>query len=220
MKKKKVIEKKTIEAPKPDLFAFIAGTATLVLPVWVVVSGLYYFGSLLSFPLSSYQGWIWGIACGLSIVMLFWGWQKWIQVFYLLKPGILTIFILLWHLTIFFTTKTVVLNLAIGIFSAIYIIHRCEIMQLKNEDIDQEAGSILKKNNNALYGCAAFYFWVNIKTTSLMDTLNSYTGMGFWPNVIIAALLFLVAVFGFVRLQYVIATNIVVLHFHPERIQK
>ena len=47
-----------------------------------------------------------------------------------------------------------------------------------------------------------------------------FTGMGFWPNVIISALLFLVAVFGFVRLQYVLATNIVILHFHPERIQK
>lgn len=194
---------------KKDRFTKWFGLASLFMIVWVWIAGIYYFSQMLQISLESTGLYMWGMGLIGSIVLYYKFHDKWYDIWYVLKPKLLRNIIFLWHLFIFFVTKNILYNLIITILFAFYSLRRANALELRGLDTADEVQQILKWNNNALYMASIFFLWYQIKMTWTVEAIMYYTGLEYTWSVITLICLFIIAVFGLVRFQYVIGLNIV-----------
>ena len=188
--------------------AMYFGYATLLMLVWFSVAAVYYVAELLSFSMQQIGMWLWLIAIIGSVIMILNVSKKWLEVWLVLKPSLLRITVFMWHLFIFLVTRNVVFNFVISILFVFYTVARIEKLKLKGEDIISEGNRIFKDNNNALYMTSVFYLWYAIRTTYVVEAIMYYTGLEYILAMAALMCIFMIAVFGFVRMQYVICVNI------------
>ena len=184
------------------------GYATLLMLVWFVVAVVYYVAELLSYSMEQIGLWVWLIAIISSVIMIWKISKRWLEVWLVLRPSLLRATIFMWHLFVFLITRNVVFNFVVSVFYAFYAIARIEKMNLKSMELVNEANKIFKDNNNALYMTSIFYLWYAIRATYIVDMVMYYTGLEYIWALVTLICLFMIAVFGFVRLQFVICMNI------------
>jgi len=188
--------------------AMYFGYATLLMLVWFSVAAVYYVAELLLYNMQQIGLWLWLMAIIGSVIMILNVSKKWLEVWLVLKPSLLRVTIFMWHLFMFLVTRNVVFNFVISILFVFYTVARTEKLKLKGVDVVDEGNRIFKDNNNALYMTSVFYLWYAIRTTYIVEAIMYYTGLEYLLAMAALMCIFMIAVFGFVRMQYVICVNI------------
>ena len=184
------------------------GLATLVMFIWFIVAVIYYCASLLNYSMVDVGMWVWLVA-SIGTVFVLWKISKqWLAVWLVLKISVLKVVIFIWHLFVFLVTQGIHFNLIVGILFSIYGVHRTKELSLKGLDIIAEMNMIFKANSNALYMTSIFYLWYAIRTTVIVEYVMLMLNMDYIVAMITTICLFIVAVFGYVRVQYVLCVNI------------
>ncbi|MDD6467732.1 MAG: hypothetical protein PUF50_06080 [Erysipelotrichaceae bacterium] len=182
--------------------------ASLFMMVWVWISAIYYFAEMIGISMEQTGLYMWGIGLVGSIILYWKLHNKWYEIWYILKPSLLRTIIFLWHLFVFFVTRNILFNFIVAIFFALYSLRRCEELHLKGLDIANETQKILKWNNNALYMSSIFFLWYQIKMTWIVEAIMQFTGLDYIWSMVVLICLFMIAIFGLVRFQYIIGLNV------------
>ena len=193
---------------KKDLLARYFGTMSLLVLIWTWISAVYYFAEMIGYSLESIGLYLWGIGLVLS-AFVWWKYRaKWLQIWYVLKPSVLRLLIFVWHLFTYFCTRNLLYNLVVAIIFTFYTLRRCEKMGLRGLDIGDELDRILKWNNNAFYMTSIFFLWFYIRMSNIVEIVMAIIDMEYVVSLLALVFAFIIAVFGFVRFQYVICVNI------------
>ena len=184
------------------------GNATLLMFVWFIVAVIYYVAWLLSYSMEQVGLWLWLIAVVGSFIMIWRVSKKWLEVWFVLKPSLLRVTIFMWHLFVFLVTRNIVFNFVISILYAYYSVKRVKALNLTAKETIDEVNDIFKNNSNALYMTSVFYLWYAIRTSFIVETVMYFLDFDYYWALIVLICLFIIAIFGFVRLQYVICVNI------------
>ena len=193
---------------KKDGLTRYFGTMSLLILIWTWISAVYYFAEMIEYNLNSIAIYLWGIGLVASSFVWWKYRKKWLDIWYVLKPSILRIIIFVWHLFTYFVTRNIVYNFIVTIVFTVYTLRRCKIMNLRGLDIEDELDQILKWNNNALYMTAIFFLWYNLRMSTIVEVVMSMFGLDYAVSMLAVICLFIVAVFGLVRFQYVLCVNI------------
>ena len=191
-----------------DRLARCFATMSLIVVIWLWIAAIYYFSEMLSYSLASIGMYLWGIGLVMSGVVLWKYKQKWHEIWYVLKPSVLRLLIFAWHVFAYFVTKNIMYNILITVFFTFYTLRRCKVMNLRGLDIGDELDRILKMNNNAFYMTSIFFLWYYVRLSDLVDIVMAWIGMDYAVSLLAIICLFIVAMYGFVRFQYVLCMNI------------